>query len=454
MPYRLMIAEDDAAMRGLLAELAQDLGFEVECCSDGLKAQTAIRVDPPDALLADLRMPDLGGIELIEWLASDYPEIPVAIITGYASVPDVVRAFRAGAMDLITKPFDNADVRDVLNRFHRHLERERRIEAVKARLDTLEDDAPLLVLESRTMQQTLGLIQRVAELDTPVLLGGETGSGKGVLARQIHASSSRSNGPWFSINCGALSDSVAESELFGHERGAFTGAAARKRGVLELADGGTLFLDEINSASPAIQTRLLEFVQDQTLRRVGGERLLKVDVRLIAASNQDLSNCVREGKFREDLWYRLNVFPLIVPPLRERRDDIVPLAEYFLSRFAHQTGLTACRFSDSAEQSLLNHNWPGNVRELENCIHRAVILCDSEVVDAPQLALHSEVQKPHIESLPWQPEANLAEVETHWIQYTLNRCDGNKSRAARCLGIDVSTLHRKLRTPSKTVSPS
>lgn len=445
MNNRLFIAEDDAVMSGLLTDLAQEAGFSVVSFADGKKACDALSIDPPDALLADIQMPGMNGLDLIEAASASCPGLPAAIITGYATVPDVVRAFRSGAIDLITKPFDNQDVRSVLGRFRNFLDRERRIEALTERLSMLESSPIMPVCKSRMMQEAMKMVDKVADLNTPVLLVGETGTGKGVLARAIHSASSRHDAPWFSVNCGALADSVAESELFGHERGAFTGANARKRGVLELADGGTLFLDEINSASPAIQTRLLDFVQERTLRRVGGEKSIQVDVRLVIASNQNLGELVKDGLFREDLWYRLNIFPVSVPALRERREDILSLAEHFLIRIARDLKRPAKRFNEDVEKALLSYNWPGNVREMENIIHRAVVLADDMDIERQHLPQELSGTNSKQTGIAWGPDASLEEVEAHWISHMLTRCDGNKSEAARRLGIDVSTLHRKLR---------
>ncbi len=445
MRHHLYIAEDDVTMLGLLSELAQEAGFSVQSFTNGQHAYDALLQNPPDALLADIQMPGLNGVELIESATAACPGLPAAIITGYATVPDVVRAFRAGAVDLITKPFDNLDVRNVLQKISHQLDKEWRIEALNKRLNALENNKVLPVIKSRSMRETMSLVEKVADLDTPVLLTGETGSGKGVIARAIHAGSSRRLAPWFSVNCGALADSVAESELFGHERGAFTGANARKRGILELADGGTLFLDEINSASSAIQTRLLDFVQEHTLRRVGGEKSIQVDVRLIIASNQSLEKLVKEGEFREDLWYRLNVFPVTVPALRDRREDILPLAENFLINIANDLKRPARHFSDEAEDAMLNYSWPGNVRELENFIHRAVVLADDTVIQRKHLPTELTGIKLGLSYATWGPDASLQELEGQWILHMISRCDGNKSEAARRLGVDVSTLHRKLR---------
>jgi len=445
MRYRILIAEDDATMASLLSQLARKAGFSIEHYSDGESAWSAMQKDPADALLADIQMPGINGLELIEKVSAIYPGLPAVVITGFATVPDVQRAFRAGAMDLITKPFDNDDVRQVLDRISRHLDRERRIESLQHRLLMQEDDSSKPVFNSRAMLQVMELIDKVADLDTPILLTGETGTGKGVIARTIHRNSSRSEGAWFSVNCGAVAETVAESELFGHERGAFTGAEVRKRGILELAHGGTLFLDEINSAPPSIQTRLLDFVQDKTIRRVGGQEAIEVDTRLIIASNQDLAELVKQGDFREDLWYRLNVFPLILPPLRERHEDIIPLIEHFILAAARQFKRPIPRMTEEAEQILLNYGWPGNVRQLENIILRAMVLADDATIQPQHLPSECQNSIENPKSWDWSPDASLKEIEALWIRHMIDRYNGNKSKAARQLGIDVSTLHRKLR---------
>ena len=446
MSHTIYIAEDDKAMAGLLSELAREAGFVVQLFHDGAAALKAIVASPPDALLADIQMPGLNGLDLIERVSSSFPGLPAVVITGFATVPDVQRAFRAGAIDLITKPFNNDDVRQVLSRILNQLNRDFRMEALQNRLARLENHDVVSQFKSPVMHELMSMIDRIADLDTPILLTGETGTGKGVVARAIHDISQRNQSPWFAVNCGAVAESVAESELFGHERGAFTGADSRKRGVLELASAGTLFLDEINSAPWPIQTRLLDFVQHKILRRVGGQESIKVDTRLIIASNQNLYELVKQGVFREDLWYRLNVFPLQIPPLRERKEDIIALAEHFICNLSRQLKRPVVSLTDDSEHLLLNCSWPGNVRQLENAMHRAVLLAEDDCIlprHLPAECTQGAVVENHV---PWDADASLQAVEQLWIQHMLERCDGNKSEAARRLGIDVSTLHRKLKS--------
>lgn len=452
MKWELLIVEDDEAMASLLAKLAKKMGYIPRVAADITSAHQALLQSTPDILFTDHRLPDGEGIELLEAVSSQFPELPSVMITGYATVPTVVRAFRSGALDLISKPFDNEEVRQVLKKVSEKLAQRSRIEALQTRFQIAEGESVQLVTDSSAMSAAINLANRVSELDTPVLLTGETGTGKSLLAHWIHNTSSKNDGPWLTINCGAVAESLAESELFGYERGAFTGANQRKRGLLELAEGGTLFLDEINSASMAIQTRLLEFVQHGHLQRVGGNKTIKVDVRLITASNQNLEELVTAGSFRQDLFYRLNVFPIPLPSLKKRIDDIPILAEQFIACYARKTGRDVQGISADALQILQAHHWPGNVRELENVIHRAIVLTESNMIESHQLPielqqLNSSLSLTNLH-YPWSNDAPLQVVEQYWIQHMLACSDGNKTEAARRLGINASTLHRKLKHSS------
>ncbi len=452
MKWELLIVEDDEAMASLLANLAKKMGFIPRIAADIASAHQALLQSTPDILFTDHRLPDGEGIELLEAVSSQLPELPSVMITGYATVPTVVRAFRSGALDLISKPFDNEEVRQVLKKVSDKLAQRSRIEALQIRFQMADGETSQLVTNSTAMTTAINLANRVADLETPVLLTGETGTGKSLLAHWIHNISSKSSGPWLTINCGAVAESIAESELFGYERGAFTGANQRKRGLLELAEGGTLFLDEINSASTAIQTRLLEFVQHGHLQRVGGTKTIKVDVRLVTASNQKLEELVTQGNFRQDLFYRLNVFPIPLPSLKERIDDIPILAEQFIACYARKTGRNVQGISADALQILQAHHWPGNIRELENIIHRAIVLTESNMIESQQLPIELQQLNSNISltnsQYPWSKDAPLQVVEQHWIQHMLACSDGNKTEAARRLGIDASTLHRKLKHSS------
>lgn len=447
MQPKVLIAEDDKDMANLLAELARAESYAPQLAHDGHQA-LAMLDDDTALVLTDLRLPPPDGLAILAHIHDTRPGLPAVMITGLATVDDAIRAFRLGAVDIILKPFDTREVRRVLARLKTQFDHRLRMEQLSRRLEQV--DAPVLtpVMQSRAMQAVIRLAEQVAGTDVPVLLTGETGVGKGTLARYIHARSPRRDAPFFVLNCAGIAASVAESELFGHEKGAFTGATQRKRGLLELAEGGTLLLDEINSAPPEIQVRLLQFLQDRTLVRVGGQQTVRVDVRLVCATNQPLQSLVDQGLFRADLYYRLNVFPIELPPLRERREDIVPLAEGLLADVAARFGRKGCRFTHEALESLVNYPWPGNVRELENAVQRGLILAGDGVIDREHLPLEMR-QAPGkgciavLEQLG--PDASLAEVERAWITHMLERTGGNKAEAARRLGIDVTTLYRKLR---------
>jgi DNA-binding NtrC family response regulator len=443
MTPTLLIAEDDADLAKLAARVAADVGFDVIVRHDGDAALHALESDLPDALLTDLRLPGHDGLDLLKASKSLDPQRPVLLMTGYATPMNAIEAFRLGVSDILLKPFDLDVARSALLRLQSAF-------AQKARLLQLTEQvarsqgAAWLAAQSPAMQATLALAAQVAASPLPVLLEGETGVGKGVLARHIHALSPRASGPFFTLHCGALPQTLLESELFGFEKGAFSGANARKPGLLELAAGGTLFLDEINSTSLDAQTRLLQFIQDKQVFRIGGVKPVKVDVRLIVASNQPLKDAVREGRFREDLYYRIAVFPVPVPPLRERRDDLAALAEFLLAKHAAEMGRLALPLEPEALARIQAYAWPGNVRELENTLQRALVLAQGDrigMADLPQ-----ELRDPPAgPACPWGESATLAEVESAWIKRVLERCGGNRTQAAKILGIDPSTLWRRLK---------
>jgi len=445
--YSVLIAEDDRRMAELLAEVAEDRGFDPRIAADGVAASAILEQGEADALLTDLRLPPPDGQALLRLARHLQPDMPAVLITGHATLQVAVDAFRGGLFDLITKPFDTAELEALLDRLRRLLEHRTRTETLRAQVSRLERDPIDPVVHSPASRKARTLIEQVAPLDVPVLLEGETGTGKSVSARLLHRLSPRGDGPFFTLSCAAIAPGLAESELFGHEPGAFTGATAGKRGLLELADGGTLLLDEINSAGRKVQARLLQFIQERNLLRVGGTRPIPVDVRLVFASNQPLGPLVERSEFRQDLYFRINVFPIPLPPLRERREDITPLAEQMLSRFARELEQPARCFTSAALESLRAYNWPGNIRELENLVQRAVILAPGEQVDLAYLPLELRPDPGPASpaASPFPPDATLAQVERIWIEQTLERCDGNKTEAARRLGIDVTTLYRKLK---------
>jgi DNA-binding NtrC family response regulator len=445
MPRRVLIAEDDEAMARLLAELCEAEGVKAQVVADGNAAAEALAAHEIDLLLTDLRLPGRDGLSLLQLARQLQPAAAVVLITGYASAADAVRAFQQGVADVILKPFTTEQIRFVLQRLAGARAREHRIAQLEAAVRAQQPEAPLA--ESAAMRRAVQLAEQVAPTDLPVLLQGETGTGKGVLAAHIHRASPRRGQTMLTLHCGALAPTLLESELFGHEKGAFTGASARRVGLLELADRGTLFLDEINSASADVQTRLLQFIQERRFFRVGGTRPIEVDVRLLIAANRDLKQLSAQGTFRDDLYFRLNVFPIDIAPLRERRDDIAALARQVLARHAPRLNPKVDAIDDEAMAALAGYRWPGNVRELENVVQRALVLAQGSAVTLAELP--AELRAPSgVAPTPWPEGATLVEVERRWIEYTLQRCGGNRSRAAKLLGIDASTLWRKLRADS------
>jgi DNA-binding NtrC family response regulator len=444
MIFTLLIAEDDVAQARLLAKLAAEAGFDPLLMQDGNAALAELRANPPDALFTDLRLPGADGLALIAAAREADPNMPVILSTGYATAHNTVEAFHLGVTDVLLKPLELDAVRLTLKRLRDALAQRRRIDQLAAQV-AAQTAPPLLDSRSPAMKQCHQLINQVAATELPVLLEGETGAGKGVLAARIHALSTRHDGPFLTLNCGALPPSLLESELFGFEKGAFSGAAARKSGLLELAHGGTLFLDEINSTSLDAQTRLLQFIQDKRLMRLGGTKAIDVDVRLILASNRPLKDEVSAGRFRQDLFFRVQVFPIPVPPLRARRDDIAALAEYFLARHGRALNPAVLGIAPEAVERLQAYDWPGNVRELEAVIQRGLVLASGESLSLSELPADMRPASAGPGNVPWSADATLEEVEVYWIRHMLELCGGNRTQAARRLGIDPSTLWRKLK---------
>ncbi|MGF1548703.1 MAG: sigma-54-dependent transcriptional regulator [Thiotrichales bacterium] len=442
--FTLLIAEDDALQAKLLAKLAREAGFETHTAGDGDAALAQLRDNPPDALFTDLRLPGADGLTLIAAARQPGAELPVILATGYATAHNTAEAFRLGVTDVLFKPLESEQVRLTLKRLHAALGQHRRIAQLSAQL-AANASPPLMESRAPAMKRCLQLAAQVADTELPVLLEGETGAGKGVVAAHIHTVSSRRDGPFLTLNCGALPATLLESELFGFEKGAFSGATARKPGLLELANGGTLFLDEINSSSLDAQTRLLQFIQERRLMRLGGVRTIDVDVRLILAANRPLKDEVAAGRFRQDLYFRVQVFPIPVPPLRRRTEDIAALAEYFLARHNRALNPEVRQIAADVLERLVRYDWPGNVRELEGVIQRALVLAGGDALTLGDLPADLRPAQARPGSAPWPPDATLAAVEHAWIHHVLTRCGGNRAQAARQLGIDPSTLWRKLK---------
>jgi two-component system response regulator HydG len=440
-PLRILVVDDEASARSGLELLLRQEGYDVDTAADGTQALEIAAERPPDVTVTDLRMPGMDGIELAKKLREPFPRMPIILVTAVGEVNSAVRAMRAGADDYLVKPLD---FDELLLAIDRGVERrDLRAETEELRRQLRERDRSGLeglIGSSPAMQEVYKIAARVAPARATVLITGESGTGKGEVARAIHAKSPRASGPFLTLQCAALAETLLESELFGHERGSFTGADKRRIGRFEQAHGGTLFLDEIAEIPPSLQVKLLRVLQERTFERVGGNEQIKVDVRLIAATNRDLSAEVTEGRFRADLFYRLNVVHIHMPPLRARGNDILTLANHFLRKFSEENNKRIEGFSDRAVSKMLAHRWPGNVRELENAIERATVMVEGPVIDEGDLPISPSDDKGGIQI----PGSSMAEIERHAILTTLDAVGGSTTKAAEILGISVRTIQYRL----------
>jgi DNA-binding NtrC family response regulator len=439
---RILVVDDEVNARTALAELLRDEGFDVEMAADAFKALGKYESFAPHVVLTDLKMPGMDGIELVKKLRAFEDPCDVIVMTAFGAVETAVEAMRAGASDYLTKPLNFDELLIVLTKVLENSQLRRETSQLRARVrdrvapNNIIGDAPV-------MQRVFEVIEQVAPSRATVLVTGESGTGKELVANAIHQRSPRARGPFIKLHCAALAESLLESELFGHERGAFTGAVGRKDGRFSLADGGTLFLDEIGEIAPTIQVKLLRFLQEHEFERVGGTQTLKVDVRVIAATNKNLQEEVAKGRFREDLFYRLNVVALEMPALRERRSDIPALSRFFVDRYAKENGKSIDGVAPEALELMMAYDWPGNVRELENAVERAVVLAPGKLIDARQLP--SSIRPTTIQpGAPAIPGATMAELERYAILETLKSTGGSTSQAAEILGISTRTIQYRL----------
>ncbi len=442
-PFRILVVDDEAAQRQLVTGFLRRQGFDVAAAGDGTEAVARFRLEAFDLVLTDQRMPGLSGLALLDALRAVTPEVAVIVMTAYGTIETAVAAIKAGAADYLTKPL-NLD--ELLHRIRLVRERQRLLtENRELRLALRERHrVDGIVGESGRMQEVLSLVHRVAGSDATVLLQGESGTGKELIARAIHHASPRAAGPLVRVNCAALPESLLETELFGHEKGAFTGAATARQGRFELAHGGTLFLDEIGDVPLHLQVKLLRVLQEREFERVGSSRPLPVDVRLIAATHRDLPALVRRGAFRDDLYYRINVVTIVVPPLRERREDIPPLIDHFVRRYAAANHKPIVGLTGEARDLLLRYDYPGNVRELENLIERAVVLTRDDVIGAADLPL--TLHDPPGEAAGGVGlTAAVEALERRLIREALAGAGGVQTRAADALGVSERVLRYKLR---------
>jgi two-component system response regulator HydG len=443
---KILVVDDEESHRIMLRAVLKDEGYEVVEAADGSEAVRAVEQEPFDLVLLDVRMKTMDGIEALNEIRKISPLIPVLIMTAYASVKTAVEALKAGAFDYLTKPLEIEELKILIEKALElyHLREENL--TLKERLGDRFDFSKIIG-KSRKMRELFDTLSLVAPTDATILILGESGTGKELVANAIHHNSLRKNQPFIKISCAALPETLLESELFGHERGAFTGAIARREGRFQLAHRGTIFLDEVGEMSPTTQMKLLRVLQEKEFEPLGSVQTLKVDVRVIAATNKDLDQEVKKGRFREDLFYRLNVIPIHLPPLRERKEDIPDLANHFLSQYREKNKKEIKEFSPKALDLLIRYEWPGNIRELENCIERAVIVARGELiapVDLPPSIQNLPAGKGDSEIL-FPAGISLQEAEKVLILKTLEDAGGNRSRAAEILGINRRTLQMKLK---------
>ena len=442
MKHCILVVEDEKKLRRVIELQLQSAGFDVleaGTAEDGLKL-----ADRADLILTDLRLPGMDGLELLHRIRRQNSQTPIIVMTAYGTVENAVEAMKAGALDFLPKPFSMDHLMTVVNKSleMRALRDENR--ALREELGRrYQFDS--IIGRSTAMQEIFATIERVAPARATVLLAGESGTGKDLIARAIHHHSPRRDLPFVKINCTTIPENLMESELFGYEKGAFTGANTSKPGKFEQADTGTVFLDEIGDVPPAVQVKLLRVLQEQQFERLGSNKTRQIDVRVIAATNADLRAALESGAFREDLYYRLNVVPIDMPPLRERKEDIPALAEHFIKKFAGELNSPVTSISDEALQALRHHHWPGNVRELENVIERSLVLCSCEILEAGDIKMDIAPQANHSAEATFLPEGvTLHEHEQTLIRKALEKTGGNKSQAARLLGMTRNALRYRL----------
>ncbi|MBI5248781.1 MAG: sigma-54-dependent Fis family transcriptional regulator [Desulfomonile tiedjei] len=444
----VLIVDDEKNYLVVLEDLLLDEGYKVLTASSGAQALEIISQTPVDTVLSDIKMPGMTGIDLLEKISAIDPDLPIILMTAFAEVDQAVEAMKKGALDHIQKPFDNMDVKRSVARGVERRSLVKNIRHLEIELGSLWGN---IIGNSKAMDTVFSIMKRVADTPTTVLICGESGTGKELIARGLHRASSRNNAPFVSINCGAVPENLLESELFGYEKGAFTGAAGLKQGKFEFADGGTLFLDEVGEMSLALQVKLLRVLQEHEFQRVGGNKDIKVDVRIIAATNKDLKEEVEGGRFRGDLFFRLNVVRIDVPPLRDRREDIPFLVAHFVSKFCEKLGRSLKEVDADVMLALFRYSWPGNVRELENIIERALVLCKSATImpeDLPAELRESPEIETQLDTLI-SGEKGLTEtldaIEERIILQALKNSGNVQAQAAKALGISRSNLQYKMK---------
>jgi DNA-binding NtrC family response regulator len=440
----ILVVDDDEVARKNLIRLLSRFDNQVSGAKNGTKALSLLSRNEYDVVLTDLVMDDMNGLEVLAQVKQKHPGVEVIVITGYASIPTAIEAIKNGAYHYLEKPFRPEEIRHLVGQAIEKRQLRKQVRDLEARLTT-HPEAPVFICRNKVMAEIISTLKEVAQTECKVILTGESGTGKELAASLVHHHSRRREGRFLAINCGAFSEELLANELFGHEKGAFTGASTQKAGLLEAASGGTLLLDEIGDMPVSMQVKLLRAIEEQEVIRVGGNRPIAIDVRILAATNQDLKKAVDAGLFRHDLYYRLNVVSIRIPPLRERKDDILLLSHYFLDRAVKRLSKEIKSFSDQAMKALVEYNYPGNVRELENIVERAVAMARDDTIQVndlpPDLSEMSVYSFEHEDS----KIKTLREIQRDYIQWVLNRVGRNKTKAAKFLGIDRASLWRHLK---------
>lgn len=445
----VVVIDDDPQMRSLLVDHLEMNNYKVKDFDDGLHAMkfllsNDVEVSQVDLVLTDIRMPEVDGLSVLRQLKPQRPDLPVIIMTAHASVETAVEGLRKGAFDYIVKPFKLAEISHAIERavMFGRLQRQNKVLSTELKKSWTKND---IVGKSPAIREIFNLIETVAPAQSSVLINGESGTGKEVVAKAIHNLSPRAKKPFIAINCTAIPDTLLESELFGHAKGAFTGASEKKKGLFEEADGGTLFLDEIGDLDLSLQAKLLRVLQERKIKPVGENQMKDIDVRIIAATHKDLKKAIKEGNFREDLFFRLSVIPIVVPPLRHRQEDIPLLAQHFLNKYAVLNNKLVTGFSFEALQKLMAMPWPGNVRELENLVERMVVLTKNSSIQAHEIPSSDDKGHESFYGESTQDSPTLEELEKRYIQSVFEKTGGRKEKAAQILGINRRTLYRKLK---------
>lgn len=452
---KILIVDDEIMMRNFLAETLRRKKFEVETAENGQKALALLKENHFDLVLTDLKLPDITGIDILKKTKELSSHTIVVIITAFGSIENAVEAMRLGAFNYLVKPFSPDTIEAVIEKAQEHSSLVAENQFLRQELSPANQrSGHTFICESPAMKQIYNQIMQVAASNAPIFIHGESGTGKEVVAHAIHANSSRANRPFIKVNCAAVPESLIESEFFGHEKGSFTGATARRLGRFELAHGGTLLLDEITETPPGLQAKLLRVTQEQEFERIGGTKPIKVDVRLISTSNRDMKEALAQKMIREDLYYRLDVVPIYLPPLRERKEDIIPVANFFLDKIAQENNRPRKELTDDACKKLLNYSWPGNIRELSNVIERAVVMENTPRVCAEHLFIevpNLSISSPSAAKAPLPAGTSLQELEKQLIIETLQAQQNNRSAAAKILGISPRKLLSKMQEHNLSV---